>query len=72
MSKTLTPELRCLGVKMKSDDSALLGWFGRIPAATCRGFPEVGNTSQEHSLLPLIRSCFVLFGFALLEIESRV
>lgn len=52
----------CLGVGMKSDDSALFGWFGRLPAPSCRGFPEVGSeTGSATSDKLFVLFCFVFY-----------
>lgn len=47
MSKTVAPEVWYLGDGMKSGDSALFGWFGRLPAPNRRGFPEVGSGTRS-------------------------
>lgn len=60
MSKTVTPEVRYLGDRMKSGDSALFGWFGRLPAPNCRGFPEVGSGTGS---VTSDKKFFVLFVF---------
>lgn len=65
----VTPEVRYLGDQMKLGDSALFGWFGRLPAPNCRGFPEVG--SGTGSVTSDKRCLFCLF-FTTLEIEARV
>lgn len=56
----VTPEVRYLGDRMKSGDSALFGWFGRLPAPNRRGFPEVSSGTGS---VTSDKKFFVLFVF---------